>query len=126
MIHQYLGQALVRRLFGDLHVPGGEVLEDRLEDVVDGQRAGLVWQFTAKRGRQADRAIIDRLVAVEAVLGLGGHPYRVLRWRHETAATDFHVQYAMGRILQRAPRVPMGRGKAMGIEIGIAEVHRGG
>ncbi|MNI74934.1 hypothetical protein D3C73_1310490 [compost metagenome] len=80
LIHQHLGQALVRGLLGDLHVPGGKVLENCLEDVADGQCASLLWQISAKGGRQADCAIIDRLVAVEAVLGLGGHPHGVLRW----------------------------------------------
>ena len=80
----------------------------------------------AQRRRQADRAIVDRLIAIEAVLGLRRHPHRVLRRRHEAAAADFHVQYAVGRILQRAPGMTVSRGIAVRIEVGITEVHRGG
>ncbi|MNF95792.1 hypothetical protein D3C84_785610 [compost metagenome] len=125
LIDQYLGQTLVGVTFGDLHVASGEVLEDRFEDVADRQRAGLLWQFAAQRRRQANRTVVDRLVAIEAVFGLGRYPHRILRRRHETAVADFHVQHAIGRILERAPRMPVCRGVLVGVEIGVAEIDRG-
>ncbi|MCY1182204.1 hypothetical protein D9M73_227540 [compost metagenome] len=79
LIHQDLGQTLVRFVLRDLHIAGGKVLEDRFENIADRQGAGLRRQVTTHRCSQADRTVVDRLMAVEAVLGLRGHPYRVLR-----------------------------------------------
>ncbi|MNP24034.1 hypothetical protein D3C76_1167690 [compost metagenome] len=124
LIHQYLGQTLVRIALGNLHVPGGEVLEDRLEDVADGQGTGSRRQISAHLGRQAHGAVVDRLVAIETVLDLWRHPHRVLRRRHEAAALDIHVQHAVGCIFQRPPGMPMGGGVFVGVKIGVAEVHR--
>ncbi|MNP79243.1 hypothetical protein D3C76_1770350 [compost metagenome] len=42
LIDQYLSQSLVHVLFGNFHVPGSEVLEDRFEDVADGEGTGLL------------------------------------------------------------------------------------
>ncbi|MNR54309.1 hypothetical protein D3C85_1744720 [compost metagenome] len=42
LVHQDLGQAFIRGELGNFYVTGGEVLEDRLEDVTDGERAGLL------------------------------------------------------------------------------------
>ncbi|MNN78824.1 hypothetical protein D3C81_1954140 [compost metagenome] len=63
-------------------------------------------------------------MAVETVLDLRRHPHRVLRWRHEATALDVHVQHAVGGILQRPPGMPVGCGVFVGVEIGVAEIHR--
>ena len=125
LVHQHLGQARVGCALGNLHVAGGKVLEDRLDDLADGQGTALPWQVLAHRRRQAHGSIANRLMAVEAVFGVRRHPHRVLRRRHETAAGNLHVQHAMGRVLEGAPGMAMGRGKAMGSKIGVAKVHRG-